>query len=333
MNKTRLAVSARDQLESFDDLEPEPDDFLSEVLEGLRRPRKRLPSKFFYDEKGSQLFDHICELPEYYPTRTETALLEAVSSEIADCVGPEAQVVEYGCGSVKKIRVLLDALHDPAAYVAVDISREHMLNAACALAEDYPDCEVHAVCADFTKPFEVRPPAQKSDARRVGFFPGSTIGNFNRRDAISLLANAAQVTGPGGGMLIGADLKKDEATLHAAYNDSQGVTAAFNLNLLERINRELGGNFDLDGFEFRAHYDAKKGRVESHLYSLAEQTVRVNGESFEFGEGESIHTENSHKYSVDEFRGFAREAGFEPSRVWVDDDQLFSIHYLEVPGA
>lgn len=326
-------MSPLDRLESFDDLAPEPDDFLADVLTGLSQAQKKLPCKYIYDEKGSQLFDQICELPEYYPTRTETALLEAEGAEIAACVGPAAQIVEYGCGSVRKIRLLLDALVRPASYVAVDISREHLLNAAAALAADYPDMEVHALCADFTKPFDVPTAKQAPDARRVGFFPGSTIGNFNRKDAVALLAGAAESLGSGGGMVIGVDLKKEESVLHAAYNDSQGVTAAFNLNLLARINRELGGDFDLDAFEFRAHYNEDKGRVESYLYSILEQTVRLNGQAFGFEKGEAVHTENSHKYGIDEFQALARDAGFEPRKVWIDAGQLFSIHYLEVRGA
>lgn len=323
-------MSPHDQLESFDDLAPEPDHFLADVLTGLGRPQKKLPCKYIYDEKGSQLFDQICELPEYYPTRTEMALLEEKGAEIGACVGPSAQIVEYGCGSVQKIRLLLDALEKPVSYVAVDISREHLLNAAAALAKDYADLEVHALCADFTKPFDVPPVSNVPGARRVGFFPGSTLGNFNRKDAVEFLASAAQSLGAGGGMVIGVDLKKDEALLNAAYNDSQGVTALFNLNLLERINRELKGDFDIDSFTFRAQYDDVKGRVESYLYSSREQTVRVDGETFEFEMGESIHTENSHKYSIPEFRELARVAGFGHKQVWTDEEQLFSIHYLAV---
>jgi len=323
-------MSPHDRLESFDNLAPESGDFLEDVLSGLSKGQKKLPCKYIYDEKGSQLFDRICELPEYYPTRAEMALLDAKGAEIAACVGPSAQIVEYGCGSVQKIRTLLDALETPASYVAVDISREHLLNAAAALAEDYPGLEVHALCADFTRPFDVPVGTNVPDARRVGFFPGSTLGNFNRDDAVGLLAGAAESLGSGGGMVIGLDLKKDETVLNAAYNDSQGVTAAFNLNLLERINRELGADFDLDGFEFQAHYNADKGRVESYLYSILEQTVSLDGQVFEFGRGEAVHTENSHKYSVGEFREFAGEAGFSHERVWIDPDGLFSIHYLEV---
>ena len=323
-------MAPHDLLESFDDLAPEPDDFMAEVLKGLGEEQKTLPCKFFYDERGSQLFDEICELPEYYPTRTEIALLNEIGGELAAKIGPQAHIIEYGCGSVKKIRPMLDALHDPVAYVAVDISRDHLLDAAQQLAADYPDTEVHAVCADFMKPFDVRPPSRRPDARRVGFFPGSTLGNFVHPEAEQLLANAVELLRPGGAMVIGIDLKKDVDILHAAYNDSQGVTAAFNLNLLHRINAELGADFEIEKFRHRAHYNEKAGRVEMHLYSTADQSVRLNGCAFDFAAGESIHTENSHKYGIEEFRDIARGAGFEPDYVWVDDAELFSIHYLTI---
>lgn len=323
-------MSPYDQLESFDDLAPEVGDFLADVLEGLGRPQKTLPCKYIYDERGSALFEQICELPEYYPTRTETALMESVGDEISASIGPAAQIVEYGCGSVQKVRLLLDALIDPVSYVAVDISREHLLNAASLLAVDYPNIEVHALCADFTKPFDVPAPTRFPGARRVGYFPGSTLGNFSHAEAVEFLAGAAGSLGSGGGMLIGIDLKKDEAILHAAYNDSQGITAAFNLNLLERINRELDGDFDVGRFEHRAIYDAVNGRIEMHLVSLSDQTIRVGGHRFQFEKGEYIHTESSHKYSVGDFRRLAKSAGFEPARVWTDADRLFSIHFLEV---
>jgi len=324
-------MSSHALLESFDDLEPETGDFLSEVLTGLHATPKTLPCKFFYDEKGSKLFDRICELPEYYPTRTETALLEAIGGEVGKCIGPHAQIIEYGCGSVKKIRPVVDALDHPAAYVAVDISKEHLLAAATMLATDYPPLEVHAICADFVQPFPVTPPTAYPDARRVGFFPGSTLGNFTPDAARAFLAGAAKLVGSGGGMLIGIDLKKDPAILNAAYNDAEGVTAAFNMNLLTRINRELGADFDLDQFEHHAFYNAGMGRVEMHLRSLCDQTVAIDGTGFEFTAGETIHTENSHKYDIEQFQAMARDAGFEPQRVWTDGADLFSIHFLTVP--
>lgn len=324
-------MSPHDLLESFRDLAPEPDDFLSDVVEGLSQQKKTLPCKYFYDERGSQLFDQICALPEYYPTRTETALLTEIVGDLAECIGPHAHLIEYGCGSVQKVRLLLDALHSPAAYVAVDISREHLLDAAGMLAADYPDLEVHAVCTDFTKPFKVDPPATHPDARRVGFFPGSTLGNFTHDYARQFLTNAAQFLGSGGAMVIGIDLKKDVEILHAAYNDAQGITAKFNLNLLDRINRELGGDFDVDQFEHRAQYNDDEGRVELRLFSLADQTVRLNGNTFAFQEGESIHTENSHKFGIEEFQRLTEAAGFKAEKVWVDDADLFSVHFLTVP--
>lgn len=304
---------------------------MSEVLNGLRAAPKTLPCKFFYDEKGSKLFDQICDLPEYYPTRTETALLEKIGGEVAECIGPHAQIVEYGCGSVKKIRPVVDALDRPVAYVAVDISKEHLLAASSMLATDYPDLEVHAICADFVQPFPVTPPTAYPDARRVGFFPGSTLGNFTKEEARALLSSAAKLLGFGGGMLIGIDLKKDVSVLKAAYDDAAGVTAAFNMNLLDRINRELGGDFDLDQFEHHVVYNDVIGRIEMHLRSLCDQTVTIDGNAFEFRAGETIHTENSHKYDIEQFRAMARDAGFEPERVWTDADNLFSVHFLTVP--
>lgn len=324
-------MSSHALLESFDDLEPETDDFLSEVLNGLRANPKTLPCKFFYDEKGSKLFDQICDLPEYYPTRTETALLEEIGGEVAECIGPHAQIVEYGCGSVKKIRPVVDALDRPVAYVAVDISKEHLLAASSMLATDYPDLEVHAICADFVQPFPVTSPTAYPDARRVGFFPGSTLGNFTKEDARTLLSGAAELLRSGGGMLIGIDLKKDVSVLKAAYDDAAGVTAAFNMNLLDRINRELGADFNLDQFEHHVVYNDEVGRIEMHLRSLCDQTVTIDGNAFEFRAGETIHTENSHKYDIEQFQDMARDAGFEPERVWTDDDNLFSVHFLTVP--
>ena len=316
-------------LASFRDLSPEEGDFLGDVVKGLSSTPKTLPCKYFYDERGSRLFDRICELPEYYPTRTEAALMRAKADEMAALIGPGAQILEYGCGSIEKVRVLLDALEAPAAYVAVDISREHLRAAAETLAADYPDLAVHAICADFSLPFRV--PGDLPGRRRVGFFPGSTIGNFDRAAAEDFLARAAGMAGRGGGFLVGADLKKDEAVLHAAYSDSAGVTAAFNLNLLRRINDELGGNFDLDAFAHRAFYNRDKGRIEMHLACREAQRIDVAGHVFTLAAGETIHTENSHKYEIDEFQEMGRRAGFAPKAVWTDADRLFSVHFFVVP--
>jgi dimethylhistidine N-methyltransferase len=304
------------------------DNFLEEVLAGLRQPVKRLPSKYFYDERGSQLFDDICELPEYYPTRTEMALLRDISADVAALVGEGATVIEFGSGSSTKIRILLDALDSPLAYVPVDISREHLLMSAKGLAGNYPDLRVVPVCADYTQPFEV--PQIDGEKVRAGFFPGSTIGNFTRSEAISFLQAAATDLGHNNGLLIGVDLRKDVETLHAAYNDSAGVTAAFNLNLLHRINREIGGDFDIDSFAHDARWVPEFGRIEMHLVSVCAQTVSIGGESFEFKSGESIHTEDSHKYDVEGFKALALEAGWNSIDCWTDPDDLFSIHLLRV---
>ena len=307
------------------DLAPEQDDFLGAVLDGLGRPHKTLPCKFFYDETGSALFDAICEQPEYYPTRTELGILAAAASEIADLAGRGGALVEYGSGSSLKTRLLLDALV-PAIYMPIDISREHMLAACHTLAQDYPALHLMAVCADYTRPFRLPPTAPQN--RRLAFFPGSSIGNFAPLEALRFLKQVAQQLSGGDGLLIGVDLKKDPAVLNAAYNDAAGVTAAFNLNLLARCNRELGVDFDLDGFAHRAFYNAAAGRVEMHLESQREQTVTVAGQSFTFAAGERIHTENSYKYEPDEFQRLAGQAGFEPQRTWTDPGRLFGVLYL-----
>ena len=304
------------------------DNFRDDVLQGLRQSPKRLPSKYFYDERGSQLFDDICELPEYYPTRTEMALLRTISSDVAALVGEGATVIEFGSGSSTKIRILLDALDDPLAYVPVDISREHLLVSAKDLAGSYPDLRVVPVCADYTQPFDV--PEIAGEKVRAGFFPGSTIGNFTRADAISFLRAAASDLGHNNGLLIGVDLRKDVDRLHAAYNDAAGVTAAFNLNLLERINRELGGDFDVDAFAHDARWIPEPGRIEMHLVSEKAQDVTLAGETFHFEAGESIHTEDSHKYDVAGFKALAAEAGWDSIECWTDADELFSIHLLRV---
>jgi dimethylhistidine N-methyltransferase len=309
----------------FYDLHPAPADFRAEVLSGLARSSKRLSPKFFYDRRGSQLFDAITELPEYYPTRTEIGILKKHGETIADFLGEDCLLLELGSGSSQKIRVLLDALK-PAAYMPMDISREHLLGSAQALVADYPALEVHAACADFAADFEL--PYCPEHLSRAAFFPGSSIGNFEPAQARELLQRVADYLGEGGKLLIGVDLKKDAGVLHAAYNDEQQVTAAFNLNLLQRINRELGADFDLQAFSHDAFYNASEGRVEMHLVSRSEQTVTVAGESFDFDEGETIHTESSYKYDVEEFLSLAERAGFVSEQVWTDDQQLFSVHCL-----
>ena len=318
MDTTVQVFDSPDRLKSFRD----------DVFEGLSRQQKELPCKYFYDNRGSELFNTICGLDEYYPTRTETALLQAHGREMADLIGPGVCLIEFGCGALLKTRLLLDALRSPAAFVPIDISADHLLQSAAALAADYPNLEVLPVVADFTRPVKLPDKAQKASENRIGFFPGSTIGNFDHAGAADFLATVADMVGGGGALLIGVDLKKDEDILVRAYDDAQGVTAAFNRNVLERINRELGGCFDIETFRHRALYNGAEGRIEMHLVSEKDQTVTVHDRDFTFTEGETIHTEDSYKYHVEEFSSFAARAGFRSARTWVDGDGLFSLHYL-----
>jgi dimethylhistidine N-methyltransferase len=313
----------------FHDLAPGEESFRDAVLKGLAADRKSIPCKFFYDARGSALFEAICRLPEYYPTRTEIAILEENAAEIAAQMGPHCRLIELGSGASRKVRILLDALDRPAAYVPVDISREHLRDAATSLAADFPALPVIAVCADYTRPFAM-PPLPGPRGKRVGFFPGSTIGNFEPGPAARFLANLAAILGPGGELLIGVDLKKDRAILETAYDDPAGVTAQFNLNLLERINRELDGDLDIDRFEHVALYNPVHGRIEIYIKSLPEQHARIAGRRFRFAAGELIHTEYSYKYTVPEFRALAAQAGFRPVDTWTDPARLFSAHYFRL---
>lgn len=301
-----------------------------EILRGLSAPQKRLSPKYFYDERGSELFERICELPEYYPTRIELELMDRHLDEIADLVGPRAAVIEFGAGSNRKARRLLDRLQEPTAYVPVEISADYLIEQARELSRDYPDIHVQPVLADFTRPFEL-PEHPIEPAINLVFFPGSTIGNFTRQQACDLLEVMRFEARSGGALLIGVDLRKDARILRAAYNDSQGVTAQFNLNVLQRLNYELDANFDLDTFEHLAVYDETEGRIEMRLVSRKAQSVAIVDREIEFARGEYIITEYSHKFSLDEFADLARRAGLEPQRAWVDDDALFSVHYLTAP--
>ena len=314
-------------VKSFKDHRPNNSEMLSEALEGLQKYPKTLPCKYFYDEKGSDLFQQICELPEYYPTRTETTLLKKIAGEIAELIGPACQMIEYGSGSSEKMQIILEALIEPESFTAVDISKEHLLSVTKALSIEYPYLKVHAVCADFIHPFSL--PEMIGDGLRVGFFPGSTIGNFTYKDAIEFLRGTREVVGLNGAMLIGLDLKKDERILHAAYNDSQGVTAAFNMNLLTRLNNELGANFNLDEFCHKAFYNAEASRVEMHLESLSAQTVKLGPKIISFKKNETIHTENSYKYGMDEFIELAERAGYKTIKSWYDKDKLFCVYFLQ----
>lgn len=304
------------------DLHPPADDLRREVLAGLESDPKWLTPKLFYDAAGSHLFDAITALPEYYPTRTEIDILRACRDELAVLLGPRVVLLEPGGGNGLKARLLLDVL-DVATYVPIDIARRHLFAAAGALAKDYPEVAVHAVCADFTRPLAL--PTLPQGGRRVAFFPGSSIGNFDPPNARALLGRFAALAGPGGALLIGADLVKDAARLEAAYDDAQGVTAAFNLNVLARLNREHDADFDLDRFSHRAHYNRDARRVEMHLVSRVAQRVSVEGRRIVFDPGETIHTENAYKYDVAGFRALAEAAGFRPWREWLDPEGLFAV--------
>jgi len=331
MADQKTGVEGAEELAFFEDCEPAVDDFRAAVLDGLARTPKGLPPKFFYDDAGAALFEAITETEEYYITRTEIALLRRIADDIAALVGPGSVVVEPGSGASIKIRTLLDHLVEPAGYVAIDISRGHLLDSVRRIAHTYPALAVGAICADFMQAFDLPPDARTLGRRRLGFFPGSTIGNFAPDSAVGMLTRFRDLIGPGGGLVIGVDLKKDARILNAAYNDAAGITADFNLNLLRRINRELGGDIDLCGFEHIAFYNEAEGRVEMHLKSRRRQTVHVAGRAFGFDEGETIHTENSYKYDRSEFAALAARAGFDAVTAWADDRGLFSIHYLAVP--
>ncbi len=311
------------------DTAPETAIFEAEALAGLLAFEKTLPCKYFYDAHGSHLFDQICDLPEYYPTRTELAIMRQHVAEMAALLGPDCLLVEYGSGSSTKTRILLDHLPDLAGYVPMDISREHLWITARSLAAAYPRLDILPLCADYTALYTI-PDARRPVRSRVVYFPGSTIGNFHREQAEAFLAQIADVCGSGGGLLIGVDLKKPAAILEPAYDDAQGVTAAFNLNLLRRMNRELATDFDLDGFAHRAFYNALAGRVEMHLMSRRPQTVHLAGREIEFEQEETILTECSYKYSLPEFADLAARAGFTVHRVWTDAAQNFSVQYLTV---
>ena len=307
----------------FYDLHPAADDLRTDVLTGLSRSPRTIPPKYFYDQKGSQLFDQITETEDYYPTRTETQILNSNAGEIAKFIGAGSLLIEPGGGSCSKVKWLLESLH-PCAYVPLDISKDYLWSAAQQTADEYPWLEVHAACTDFTQ--TMRLPDNLPVATRVAFFPGSSIGNFHPQDAIGFLNSVAAMVGQGGYLLIGVDVKKNKQILEKAYNDSAGATAAFNLNVLARINRELGADFDLSTWRHYALYNSEWGRVEMHLQSMVEQLVQIDNHEFYFAENETIHTENSYKYNVDEFRQLADQAGFYPKQVWMDENKLFSVH-------
>ena len=299
--------------------------FREDVVAGLALADKAIPPKYFYDARGSELFEAICGLPEYYPTRAEIALTGENIGEIARFAGEGCELIEYGSGASVKIRILLEKLR-PAAYVPVDISESALRGAASQLFEQFPWLNIRAVVGDFGRPLAI--PAFSGGGRKVVYFPGSTIGNLTREESLAFLHMTRGQVGPGGAMLVGVDVKKDPNVLHAAYNDAQGVTAQFNLNLLSRINAELGGDFVPGRFAHYAFYNAPMGRIEMHLSSLERQQVNIGSYRFGFARGETIHTENSCKYAVEEFQALAALAGFRGEKVWMDRDRLFSLHGL-----
>ncbi|UCG52088.1 MAG: L-histidine N(alpha)-methyltransferase [Candidatus Latescibacterota bacterium] len=298
-----------------------------EIVAGLEKPQKELPCKLFYDERGSHLFEKITMLEEYYLTRTEVAIMEENIGDIASRLGDRCMLIEFGSGSGEKTRFLLEHLKNPAAYVPIDISKEQLMRSAARIAATYPGLDILPVCADYNDAIQI-PSSVKTVDRRIVYYPGSTIGNFHRDEAVDFLRRIARICGPTGGLLIGVDLKKDPAVLLRAYNDSQGVTADFNLNVLVRINREFDADFDIDRFRHVATFDPSNGRIELHLVSLADQTVRVEGAEIVFEKGESIWTESSYKFTVEEFSKLAFAGGFQTKKVWTDDEQLFSVQYL-----
>lgn len=317
-----MVALARTQAFMADDAETSA--FAADVIKGLAAQRKRVPPKYFYDATGSELFERITEQPEYYPTRCEMSILREQGAEIAKLIPAGAALVEFGSGSNQKARLMLSAAAAVSVYVPVDICGPMLEQEAKELAPDFPSLKVVPVEADFTQPFDLPKEAMDAPAR-VGFFPGSTIGNLEPHEAASFLRNAAKTLGAGARMIIGADLVKDSETLNAAYNDAAGYTEKFNLNLLTRINRELGGTFDLKTFEHHAFYNRERQRIEMHLASTKRQKVRAAGETFEFRAGETIHTESSYKHTPDSLAALARGVGWEPAGVWTDAECRFSI--------
>ena len=303
------------------------DSFREDVIAGLSLPQKALPPKYFYDAAGSRLFERICRLPEYYPTRAELALTRAHLAAVARFAGSGCELVEYGSGASLKTRLLIRALR-PSVYVPVDISEKALAGAARRLAREFGWLHIFAVAGDFSQPLRLPVFRARAGRRRIVYFPGSTIGNLTPQEAQAFLKTTRGQVGRAGAMLVGVDLKKDAGVLHAAYNDARGVTAAFNLNLLRRINRELGADFDLRRFRHYAFYNPQCGRIEMHLVSQQRQSVNVDAYRFEFASGETIHTENSYKYSVAEFAALAGEAGFRAERVWQDAQERFALFGL-----
>jgi dimethylhistidine N-methyltransferase len=310
-----------------DQLTPATSDLLSDVITGLSSDPRTLPCKYFYDEQGAALFQKICELPEYYITRTEIDILDRHRGEIASQLGPKVELIGLGTGAGTKTRILIEALENPAAYIPVDISGKQLRKSTARFQKIFPNLEILPVCADYLQPVVLPLPRHKP-ARKVVYFPGSTIGNFEPNEALEFLRRIAKVSGPGGGLLIGVDLQKTQTVIEAAYNDKAGVTAQFNLNLLTHINRETGANFDLKRWRHRAIYNATAGRIEMYLISETDQTVRIQDRQFDFYAGEKILTEHSYKHTPEGFISLARQAGFDFVKLWTDEARLFGVFYF-----
>jgi len=311
----------------FFDQHPPDADFYGDIIQGLSAPEPYILPKYFYDETGSRLFEDICGTEEYYPTRTEVSIIRDNIDDLVEILGKECLLIEPGSGDSYKVRLLLDALR-PIAYLPIDISRRYLQDEAQKLAKEFTWLNVHAVCADFTGKLKL--PYHVESTNKVAFFPGSTIGNFLPEQAVSVMTEIKNMVGEDGGLLIGVDLQKDTAILNAAYNDQKGFTAQFNMNLLSRINRELGADFDLQQFKHHAFFNEERSRIEMHLLSLQDQQVSIDEQVFRFKKDQSILTEFSHKYSVEHFQQLAEKAGFERVKTWVDENELFSVHYLKV---
>ena len=302
-------------------------DFLADVVAGLSHKPRTLPCKYFYDARGAQLFQKICELPEYYITRTEIDILERHGAEIASALGPDIELIGLGTGAGTKTRILIKALHKPAVYMPVDISEKQLYESAALFRQIFPDLEVLPVCADYLQPV-VLPRPRRNFSNKIVYFPGSTLGNFEPDEAENFLRRIARLCGDGGGLLIGVDLQKDSSVIEAAYNDTQGVTAEFNLNLLVRANREIGADFDLKQWRHRAIYNSSEGRIEMYLISEKPQVVHINGHGFSFRAGEKILTEYSYKHTPQSFSKLASDAGFEFQQMWTDAARLFGVFYF-----
>jgi len=327
---SRLTETTANSTIDLLDLHPRHDDVRAAVIAGLSATPKTLPCKLLYDERGSQLFEQICELPSYYPTRTEMAIMRRHLPAMAERIGPRAMVIEFGSGAGDKSDLLLEALDDPAVFVPIEIDRTILMRSAEALNARFGDLTVLPICADYTQPIELPDGDTAFDGRAI-YFPGSTVGNFHPDEAERFLSRAAGMVEPGDGLLIGVDLRKDPDMMRAAYDDPEGVTAAFNLNLLRRINREAGGDFDLSQFTHEARWHADASRIEMHLVSRTDQKVRVHGQTFHFAEGETIHTECSYKYAPDDFAVLAGAAGWRREVIWIDEDERFSVQWFVRP--